>query len=137
MNKTAYISGKSYFSMTTRKDTKGKYPSNSYVVGITDVLIDDNNHEIIEKYLKQTKDKDGNMVEHITIKNSLYQIPMFDKDNKRITDCVPIPNGTDITIYVEERYNSVYDTDFLVCKAIRVNEDIKPYNPFLQIKGMI
>lgn len=130
MNKTAYISGKSYYSMTTKKDTKGKYPSNAYVVGLTDVLIDDDNREIIEKYIKTTTDKNGNKIEHLTIKNSQYQIPMFNKDNQRMQDVVALPNDTDITIFVEERYNANFDTDFLVCKAIKVNDDIKEFNPF-------
>ena len=129
-NKGFYITGKSFYSMTTRKETSGRYPSNAYNVGVTDIEIDDDNHEIVEKYLKTTKDSKGNEVENISIKNAKYQIPMFDMNNAKMADVVAIPNGTSITLYVEEKYNMDFDKNYLVCKAIRVNEEVKPFNPF-------
>lgn len=131
MNKrTAYITGESYYSMTTKKNTKGKYASNCYEVGVKNPEIDDDNSAILEEYSKSRTDDDGNGYDYLHIKNSKFEIPMFDMNNKRMPEAVAIPNGTNITMFVQEEYNANFDTNYLVCKAIRVNEEIKEFNPF-------
>lgn len=126
MKKTAYINGKSYYSMTTKRNTKGKFPSNCFEVGVTNIDYTDDNNELLQKYVKTARDE----TEFLAIKNAKFEIPMFDMNNNRLPNAVAIPNGTDITLYVEEQHNDNYDTDYLVCKAIRVNEEVKEFNPF-------
>ena len=47
MKKTAYINGKSYYSMTTKRNTKGKFPSNCFEVGVTNIDYTDDNNELL------------------------------------------------------------------------------------------
>ena len=126
MKKTAYINGESYYSMTTKRNTKGKFPSNCFEVGVTAIDYTDDNNELLQKYVKDARDG----TEFLAIKNAKFEIPMFDMNNNRLPNAVAIPNGTNITLYVEEHHNDNYDTDYLVCKAIRVNEEVKEFNPF-------
>lgn len=137
------IRGLSMYSSTTKPATKGEYPSNCYEVGIIDIdfvsvkdatekdwlidYINDHSREI------DIKDKDGKIIDTVLmfkIKNSRFEIPMFDMNANKLPKAVALPNGTPITLDLAKQHSDKYNTDYLVVKAIQVNEPIKEYNPF-------
>ncbi len=132
------IKGLSMFSNTTHKNTKGKYPTNAYGVGLTDIEItggkDDEINFVTKLYKKRTVKIDGEekVIPILKIQNSKFKIPMFDMSNERLEQAVPIKNGTPITIDVSVRHSDTYNTDFLVVNAIRIDEPIKEFNPFAE-----
>lgn len=136
------IKGKSLYSSTVRPATKGEYPSNCYEVCITDIeIVKATNEEekFLTEYLNEhlkdveIKDKDGNVIEKVKalkIANSRYEIPMFDQNANRLPKAVPISNGVEITLELQKNHSDKFKTDYLVVKAIQVNEPIKEFNPF-------
>ena len=132
------IKGLSMFSNTTHKNTKGKYPTNAYGVGLTDIeIIDGKDTEtyIVDRLYKERTVKIDNEEKNIPIlkiQNSKFEIPMFDMNNEQLEQAVPIKNGTPITIDVSVRHSNTYNVDYLVVNAIRVDEPIKKFNPFAE-----
>lgn len=130
------IKGLSMFSNTTRKNTKGKYPTNAYGVGLTDIEIiagtDIEADLVYDLYKERTVkiDNEEKTISILKIQNSKFKIPMFDMNNERLEQVVPIKNGTPITIDVSVRHSETYNTDYLVVNAIRIDEPIKEFNPF-------
>ena len=123
------IKGKAYYCFTTKKNSKGKYPSHCYEIGILDPTSTDD----IDKFVKtRTTIVDGaEIIEHyIKIANSKYEFPMFDMDANRLSSSVAIPNGTEITIEADIKTNKEYNREYLVVKAVQINEHIQEYNPF-------
>lgn len=132
------IKGLSMFSNTTRKNTKGNYPTNAYGVGLTDIEIikgtDTETDLVHDMYKERTVKIDGEEKEMpiLKIQNSKFKIPMFDMNNEQLEQAVPIKNGTPITIDVSVRHSETYNTDFFVVNAIRIDEPIKKFNPFAE-----
>lgn len=137
------IKGLSMFSSTTKPATKGEYPSNCYEVGLTDIdIIQTKNNEekdwladYIADHSKDVdlKDENGNTIgtqAMFKIKNSRFEIPMFDMNANKLPKAVALSNGTPITLDLAKQHSDKYNTDYLVVKAIQVNEPIKEYNPF-------
>ena len=137
------IKGLSMYSSTAKPATKGEYPSYRYEVGLTDVDIvktkNDTEKDWLVDYIKEhsqeidIKDKDGNTIgtqSMFKIKNSRFEIPMFDMNANRLSKAVALPNGTPITLDLAKQHSDKYNKDYLVVKAIQVNEPIKEYNPF-------
>lgn len=137
------ITGKSMFSSTTKKSTKGKFPTHCYEIGITDINIEDYNNELdkeflsdyIDKHLKTveyTDNETGEVVEVqiLKIANSKYQFPMFDMNAERLEKSVPLSNGTNIRLELAKRYSEEFKTDYIVVKAVQVLDEIIDYNPF-------
>ena len=126
-----FITGKALYCFTNKPNKKGRMPSHNYEVGIKNPESDYN----IDSFVKDTviKDKEGNeqQVERIKIANSKYPIPMFDMNNDRLPEPKAVPNDTDITIYVEVKHSNEFNQDYLVCKAIKLNEEVKEFNPFV------
>ena len=139
------ITGKSLFTCLTRKNTKGKMPSNAYEVGIeidkdssiTKTANDDEtkwlNNYIVEhtKSIKY-KGKDGKEVDKAIFKisNARFPIPLFDENAVPMERAVPIPNGTSITLDLEKKYSEEFAKDYLVVKAVKLNQHIEEFNPF-------
>ena len=125
-----FISGKAMYCFTTRPNTKGNLPSNKYEVCVTNMESDYN----IEPFITDTviKDKDGNetQVERIKIANSKFPFPMFDVNNNRLAEPIIIPNETPITLFVKVKHTDQFNKDYLVCRAIKLNEVVKEFNPF-------
>lgn len=125
-----FIHGKALYCFTTKRNTKGEYASGKYEVGVTDINSDYN----VEAFITDTviKDKDGNekQIERIKIANSKFPFAMFNDNAERFEEPVFIPNETDITLFVKVEHSDKFNTDYLICKAIKVNEPIKEFNPF-------
>ena len=102
------ITGNSLFTCLTRKNTKGKMPSNAYEVGVEI----DNDFRIFK------------------ISNARFPIPLFDENAVPMERAVPIPNGTSITLELEKKFSDEFNKDYLVVKAVKLNEHIEEYNPF-------
>ena len=137
------IKGFSMYSSTTKPVTKGEYPSNCYEVGLTDIEIvqtkNDTEKDWLVDYIADhskeidIKDEDGNTIgtqSMFKIKNSRFEIPMFDMNANKLTKAVALSNGTPITLDLAKQHSDKYNTDYLVVKAIQVNEPIKEFNPF-------
>lgn len=137
------IKGLSMYSSTTRPATKGDYPSNCYEVGLTDIDIvsakNDKEKDWLLDYIADhskdvdIKDENGNTIgtqAMFKIKNSRFEIPMFDMNAVKLPRAVPLSNGTPITLELAKRHSAEYNKDYLVVKAIQVNEPIKEFNPF-------
>lgn len=137
------IKGLSMYSSTTKLATKGEYPSNCYEVGLTDIdIVQTKNDEeaiwladYIADHSKEVdiKDEDGNTIgtqSMFKIKNSRFEIPMFDMNANKLPKAVALSNGTPITLDIAKQHSNKYNTDYLVVKAIQVNEPIKEFNPF-------
>lgn len=136
------IKGNSYYSTTTKKNTKGKYPSNCYEVGLTDIdlsnVTDEDELEQVEKFISEHQKEvdvkeDGKVIgttSALKIANSKYEIPMFDMNANRLENAVPLANGTPINIEVEIKHSDKFNTDYMTVKAIQVLEPIKEFNPF-------
>lgn len=139
------ITGNSLFTCLTRKNTKGKMPSNAYEVGVE---IDDNflisktandkEQDWLSDYIgDHTKDikykgKDGKEVDKsiLKISNARFPIPLFDENAAPMEHAVPIPNGTSITLELERKFSDEFNKDYLVVKAVKLNEHIEEFNPF-------
>ena len=137
------IKGFSMYSSTTKPVTKGEYPSNCYEVGLTDIEIvqtkNDTEKDWLVDYIADhskeidIKDEDGNTIgtqSMFKIKNSRFEIPMFDMNANKLTKAVALSNGTPITLDLAKQHSDKYNTDYLVVKAIQVNEPINEFNPF-------
>ena len=137
------IKGFSMYSSTTKPVTKGEYPSNCYEVGLTDIEIvqtkNDTEKDWLVDYIVDhskdvdIKDENGNTIgtqAMFKIKNSRFEIPMFDMNANKLTKAVALSNGTPITLDLAKQHSDKYNTDYLVVKAIQVNEPIKEFNPF-------
>lgn len=137
------IKGLSMYSSTAKPATKGEYSSNCYEVGLTDIDIvqtkNDTEKDWLSDYIANhsreidIKDEDGNTIgtrSMFKIKNSRYEIPMFDMNGDRLPKAVALSNGTAITLELAKQHSDKYNTDYLVVKAIQVNEPIKEFNPF-------
>ena len=137
------IKGFSMYSLTTKPATKGEYPSNCYEVGLTDIDIvqtkNDEEKDWLEDYIADhskdvdIKDENGNTIgtrAMFKIKNSRFEIPMFDMNANRLPKAVALSNGTPITLELAKQHSDKFNTEYLVVKAIQVNEPIKEYNPF-------
>ena len=139
------ITGNSLFTCLTRKNTKGKMPSNAYEVGVE---IDENfsisktandkeedwladyisDHTKVIKY----KGKDGKEVDKsiFKISNAIFPIPLFDEYAVPMERAIPIPNGISITLELDKKFSKEFSKDYLVVKAVKLNEHIEEYNPF-------
>ena len=137
------IKGLSMYSLTTKPATKGEYPSNCYEVGLTDIDIvqtkNDEEKDWLADYIAahskdvDIKDKNGNTIGTqalFKIKNSRFEIPMFDMNANRLPKAVALSNGTPITLELAKQHSDKFNTDYLIVRAIQVNEPIKEYNPF-------
>lgn len=138
------ITGNSLFTCLTRKNTKSKMPSNAYEVGVEidkDFEITSANNdekEWLAEYIStHTKDinykgKDGKeVVKRIfKIANARFPIPLFDENAVPMDRPVPIPNGTSITLEIEKKFSDEFTKEYLVVKAVKLNEHIEEYNPF-------
>ena len=137
------IKGFSMYSSTTKPVTKGEYPSNCYEVGLTDIEIvqtkNDTEKDWLVDYIVDhskdvdIKDENGNTIgtqAMFKIKNSRFEIPMFDMNANKLTKAVALSNGTPITLDLAKQHSDKYNTDYLVVKAIQVNEPINEFNPF-------
>ena len=137
------IKGLSMYSLTTKPATKGEYPSNCYEVGVTDIDIiqtkNDEEKDWLADYIADhskdvdIKDENGNTIgtqAMFKIKNSRFEIPMFDMTANRLPKAVALSNGTPITLELAKQHSDKFNTEYLVVKAIQVNEPIKEYNPF-------
>lgn len=137
------IKGLSMYSLTTKPATKGEYPSNCYEVGLTDIDIiqtkNDEEKDWLADYIANhskdvdIKDENGNTIgtqAMFKIKNSRFEIPMFDMNASRLPKAVALSNGTPITLELAKQHSDKFNTEYLVVKAIQVNEPIKEYNPF-------
>lgn len=139
------ITGNSLFTCLTRKNTKGKMSSNAYEVGVeidNDFSIlktanDKEQHWLTDYIGDHTKDikykgKDGKEVDKriFKISNARFPIPLFDENAVPMERAVPIPNGTSITLELEKKFSDEFNKDYLVVKAVKLNEHIEEYNPF-------
>lgn len=139
------ITGNSLFTCLTRKNTKGKMPSNAYEVGVEiddDFSIsktaNDKEQDWLTDYINEhTKDikykgKDGKEVDKsiFKISNARFPIPLFDENAVPMERAVPIPNGTSITLELEKKFSDEFNKDYLVVKAVKLNQHIEEYNPF-------
>lgn len=139
------ITGNSLFTCLTRKNTKGKIPSNAYEVGveidndfsISKTANDKEQHWLTDYIGNRTKDikykgKDGKEVDKsiFKISNARFPIPLFDENAVPMEHAVPIPNGTSITLELEKKFSDEFNKDYLVVKAVKLNEPIEEYNPF-------
>lgn len=139
------ITGNSLFTCLTRKNTKGKMPSNAYEVGveidkdfeITKSANGDEKEWLAGYIAEHTKDikykgKDGKEVDKsiFKISNARFTIPLFDENAVPMERAVPIPNGTSITLELEKKFSDEFNKDYLVVKAVKLNQHIEEYNPF-------
>lgn len=139
------ITGNSLFTCLTRKNTKGKMPSNAYEVGVEidkDFVISKSANGDEKKWLagyiaEHTKDikykgKDGKEVDKqiFKISNARFPIPLFDENAVPMERAVPIPNGISITLELERKFSDEFNKDYLVVKAVKLNQHIEEYNPF-------
>ena len=136
------IKGLSMYSLTTKPATKGEHPSNCYEVGVTDIDIvqtkNDEEKDWLVDYIADhskdvdIKDENNNTIgtqAMFKIKNSRFEIPMFDMNANRLPKAVALSNGTPITLELAKLHSDKFNTEYLVVKAIQVNEPIKEYNP--------
>lgn len=127
------IRGKSFYTRTTKPIKKGKYNVGKYSVGVRDFEIISNNDSNfdITPFIKESVDKDtGETFDTITIQNSEYPVKMYDEKANKMEENVNVPKDHDITISVFKRHSDEFDTDYLVCNALMINEPIEEYNPF-------
>jgi hypothetical protein len=130
VNDEFFIDGKAFYCKTNKPNTKGRYPSNCYEAGV----FNPSSEYDISQFVKDAvyTDKEGNETqgEQVSIKNSKYPIPIFDMNNERYQDNISIPNGTDITMFCKVCYSEGFNTEYLVVRAIKINEELKEFNPF-------
>lgn len=126
-----YITGKALYCFTNRPNRKGKMPTNNYEVGVTEFNSDYNVDEFVSDTVIRDKDGNEKQIERIKIANSKFPIPMFDMNAVRLAEPIAVPNETDITLFVEVKHSNQFNKDFLVCKAIKLNEEVKEFNPFV------
>lgn len=126
------IRGKSFYTRTRTPIKEGKYNVGNYTVGVRDFEVIKGEDEFdITPFIKEATLKEtGEVVNTITIQNSKYPPKMYDLNKVKLEDNITVPKDTDITISVIKRHNKAFDTDYLVCNGIMLNEVVEEYNPF-------
>lgn len=134
------ITGESYYSSLAQPNSKGKFASNCYEVGIENpsVNFSKNTDEksrkhalaVFETYIKDITSETGDVIgQSVKIKNSKYPIPTFDNEGNRI-DLPRISNGTKLIVKVKTAYSDNYSKDYLTVMAVKLIDEYKPFNPF-------
>lgn len=126
------IRGKSFYTRTRTPLKDGKYNVGNYTVGVKDFEIVKGEEEFdITPFVKSVTDKEtGVTFDTLSIQNSKYPPKMYDKDKIKLEENITVPKDTDITISVVKRHNKNFNTDYLICNGIMLNEDVEEYNPF-------
>lgn len=130
-----YAKGLSFYSHTNKPETKGKYASNKYGVGLKDFEFNTKDDELV-KFINDNfvrENKDG--IEFIKSNNSIYPITVYDKNNKRFDESIPLSNDTMIYVSFSIKINPQSMKPYLIVNGVKLTEDYKPYNAFDDMGG--
>ena len=132
------VKGKSYYSFLNRKNTTGKYPSNSYEVGIAEPEFkvaksydDETTGLIFEKVIDDMIREDAkNEISYIKIKNAKYPIPVYLKDGKTKIENPIISNDCEIIAKCVIKYSTEFDKYYAIVSGVRLVNDYEAHTPF-------
>lgn len=126
------IRGKSYYSRTKSPIKDGKYNVGNYTVGVKDFEVIKGEEEFdITPFVKEVTDKEtGEVIKTISVQNSKFPPKMYDMNKNKLEENISVPKDTDITISVLKRHNKSFNTDYIVCNGVMLNEVVEEYNPF-------
>ena len=133
------VKGGSYYSSLAQPNTKGKFASNCYEVGIKNPTIVcrksatktevEKINSIVNDYIKTIEDTADNFIK---VKNSKYPIPTFENNGNRI-ELPRISNDTELIVKCKTNYSEQFSKDYITVIAVKLVEDYKPFNPFENI----
>ena len=127
--------GTAYYCKLDNPNTKGKFPSNCYEVGIanptfsfakncTDEMVGEIFDNVINDLMKDSED-----TKFIKIANSKYPIKVYDMNNN-IIDNPRISNGINLIAKFTIKYNTNFDKLFIVVNGVKLLDEYKVSTPF-------
>lgn len=133
------LKGGSYYTSLAQPNTKGKFASNCYEVGIKNPIIIyrksstktevEKINSIINDYIKNIEDTTDNFIK---VKNSKYPIPTFENNGNKI-ESPRISNDTELIVKCKANYSEQFSKDYITVIAVKLVDDYTQYNPFNDI----